>query len=335
MTDDIQRMLAAACESRPTPIPIDDVIRRGRRRTRLRRSGGAAFSMLAVGGVLAAVAAWPPGGSPTGPADQPADRADRSAVAEQPGPATVGDDEVVRRCQPLDRGFVTNSENKAGGGTEPIDDWSVAVTQARATWIRAILVSPDEQRFAYCMSDQRGPGRGDYYREAADLRPPFDVRVGINGSEGPVPDGVARLTFETPDGAVTDATIVDGFYLWYADKTVWGPDPVWATFYNADGKVLKRVNANPTSAVPSCVWAVVGDQILCKSDDGTVEDRMPVRDDKLDCDWEAQRGSQEPDGPPLADGQMMVCRGAAGEVVGVFNNSPDGPGPVMGGALPR
>src|SRR5690606_22571513 len=101
---------------------------------------------------------------------------------------------------------------------------------------------------AYCRSDQRGIGHGDYYREAVGLGPEFDVWISDGMAQGPVPDGVARLTFETPDGEISEARIENGFFLWYAPESDWGGAPVWATFYDADGDVLKRVNANPASS---------------------------------------------------------------------------------------
>jgi hypothetical protein len=242
MNDDINRLLASACEGEGRSIRhrVDDVVRRGRRRVRIRRSGGTAFSMLAVGGVLAAiVTAWPASGPSAGDRD-----ADPAATDSQPGPATVPDDEVIRRCKPLDHDYVTHAGTKGGGGTDPIDDWSVVVTQAADTWIRAILLSPDERRYAYCRTDRRGVDFGDYHRSAVDIGPDYGAWVSFGAAQGTVPDTVARLTFETPDGTVTDATIVDGFYLWSAASSDWGSEPVWATFYDADGDILERVDAN-------------------------------------------------------------------------------------------
>ena len=135
MTDDINRMLASACEGRPIHASIDDVVRRGRRRVRLRRSGGAAFSMLAVGGVLAAITAWPAGGPLT-----PERGSDSAATAvSQPGPATIGDDEVIQRCLELNHEFVRWSENKAGGGTDPIDEFVQLAEQVAREFPNAIF----------------------------------------------------------------------------------------------------------------------------------------------------------------------------------------------------
>jgi hypothetical protein len=279
MTDDIGRMLAAACEDRPAHASIDAVVRRGRRRVRLRRSGGAVFSVLAVGGVLAALTALPTGGPSPSPSDQ----------------------EVINRCEALDDEFVASSSDSDGGGTDPINDWSVAVKQTQDTWTRAILVSPDEERYAYCMSDLRGLKR-DYYREAVDHRVGFsDVTLGQNGAEGQVPDGVTRLTFMTPDGTVSEATIANGFFLWYSSRSDWGVQPVRATFYDADGNLLKQLNVNPaTATAPSCLWRMAGDELVCSTDAGTVLDRLPRHNEQWGCDWQE---------PAMKDngGQSLYC----------------------------
>jgi len=177
--------------------------------------------------------------------------APRGAVVAPPPVAGMTDGEIIRRCRVLDREFVGVSSNKAGGGTDAIDDWTVVLKQAPQHWVQALLVSPDGRRFAHCTIDTRGKYREEYLREAVEAEPDYRVYTGgIDGVAGSLPRNVARLTFETPEGVVSEARVTDGFFLWfngrpYADK------PIWATFYDPAGKQLARFNANPTPNQPT------------------------------------------------------------------------------------
>lgn len=82
---------------------------------------------------------------------------------------------------------------------------------------------------------------------------PDDVRMGV----GPVPDGVARISFELPDGEVVDAQIAAGLWLF---RTVQPPEsplddaPILVRVYGADGAVLAEggINEHPPMATE---WA--------------------------------------------------------------------------------
>ena len=171
------KVLADASDDgdRPLEYSIDRLIRRGRRRVLVRRSAGVAASVVTAGAVVlgAAQVAGGTGGAGleqapvagSGQAEASAARsavsppAPRGAVVAPPPVAGMTDGEIIRRCRVLDREFVGVSSNKAGGGTDAIDDWTVVLKQAPQHWVQALLVSPDGRRFAHCTIDTRGKYR--------------------------------------------------------------------------------------------------------------------------------------------------------------------------------
>lgn len=66
------------------------------------------------------------------------------------------------------------------------------------------------------------------------------------GAAGQTPPDVARMTFESPEGRTSDATVRDGFFAWRS--AVDGVDdfnqPLWVTLYDPDGEQIERVGAN-------------------------------------------------------------------------------------------
>jgi hypothetical protein len=261
MTLDIERLLAEACDDHDRPLrhSVDEVVRRGRRRARVRRTGEVAAGTVLAGAVVTGFVTLNGGGEvqPAGPATgstpttAPEPRPSKVVPvrqADQPPADPVSDDEVRRRCAPLDSDSLRGTPNKAGGGTDPVRNWRVVLSHGRDRWFQAILVSPDGKRYAFC---EENAGQGEPYdglmRQAAALTRGYKAYVTNSGASGPLPAPVARLTFRTPDGRVSEARIVDGYYLWYSNLR-WvdlGRRPVWATFYAADGRVLARFNANP------------------------------------------------------------------------------------------
>jgi hypothetical protein len=270
---DIDRLLDEASDDagRPLRRPLDDVVRRGRRRVMRRRIGGAAASTLAVGGLVSGAALWagPEAGSgfDGGPAATGSSTTTTKVptgirVIPPPPVATMSDREIVRKCKVEDEEFLRLSENKAGGGTDPIDDWTVLIKQAPQYRVQAVLVSPDGNRRAYCVLDSRDGGqRNDYNREAFENPDYKIVTGGIDGAVDRVPDKVARVTFETPDGEVSEARIKAHIVLWFNGRP-FTDGPVWANFYDASGNRLARFKAAgttatsaPTKAVPSSTAA--------------------------------------------------------------------------------
>lgn len=70
------------------------------------------------------------------------------------------------------------------------------------------------------------------------------VRFGV----GPVPEGVARITFEMPDGQVTDAEIAAGTWMFRSVEPVqdpYDPAPIIVRAYDAAGALLVEGDAMP------------------------------------------------------------------------------------------
>lgn len=277
MTPDIDRLLAEACDDHDRPLhrSIDEVVRRGRRRARVRRTGEVTAGAVVAGAVVTGLVGLGGGQGGQGGESQPA--GDPSATARTGSPAgprvsvrhpstpaagprrqagqppadPVSDAEVRRRCAPHDIEFRQVSENKAGGGNDPISDWTVVLSHGRDHWFQSILVSADGKRFAFCQDSAKEAEPYDgYAREAVALTKDYTVQISDEGAFGPLPDRVARLTFRTPDGTVSDAKVSGGFFVWYTNLGYLDLQgrPVWATFYDAAGRQLARVDANPYQA---------------------------------------------------------------------------------------
>jgi hypothetical protein len=280
MRTEIEDLLADAADDSAQPLhhSIDDIIRRGRRGTRLRQAGTITASALTVGAIVGVFTLWPSGGAhPNGGTVQPAGPAATtsstpsspgstrsSPVARTPGatltmdaetgqllqpPASkLTDAQIIARCKQADDDFLSSTSNKVGGGTDKIDNWKVRITQGQDTWFRAILQSPDGKRIARCQVRFGGSGApGGYYdRNAVVPTPPFKVWTDGDGSWGQIPQNVARVTFQVADGPLMEATVTKGFYVLYAYLPyvdVKGK-PIWATFYDAQGKELARFDSN-------------------------------------------------------------------------------------------
>ncbi|MPZ60244.1 MAG: hypothetical protein GEU93_02875 [Propionibacteriales bacterium] len=253
-------LLNDLCADPPTSdqLPGDD-IRRGRRLLRRRRValGGttlASVAVLAVGVTLAPDVLSADGGA-----------SDSGVTSTQ---QALSDGEILEGCAVADEQFRDATDPaKAGGGTDPIDDWRVEVSGLNDRGVTAVLVSPDRERYAFCGLDERGSEYGDYYRHGVDVVPPsFDVWVQYDRERcepsdpesgrclawyagGLAPAEVDRVTFRTPDGEVTEADVSNGYYVWTAESEgrVDETKPVWATFYDADDEQLARRNANAAS----------------------------------------------------------------------------------------
>lgn len=258
MSSDIEDLLVDAADDSAEPMrhTVDDVVRRGRRGQRLRRISAVAVSAIAVAGVATAVAVLPgqDDEAPVAGLGMPAPESTISldpktgkATEVLPAKSALSDAQVIARCQPAD-GQYRQSAAKAGGGSESISGWKVALTQGAGSWVSAILVSADKQRFAYCL-DNAGTGTpsDDYQRQAVTADKPYVVWADQNGSRGVVPSGVAKVDFLTSDGVTSPAAIENGFFLWASRRTAVGDPmaPIWAIFSDAQGREVARFNANP------------------------------------------------------------------------------------------
>lgn len=258
MSSDIEDLLVDAADDSAEPMrhTVDDVVRRGRRGQRLRRISAVAVSAIAVAGVATAVAVLPGQddeapvaglGLPAPESTISLDPKTGKATEVLPAKSALSDAQVIARCQAAD-GKYRQSAGKAGGGSESISGWKVALTQASGSWVSAILVSPDQKRFAYCL-DNAGTGApsDDYQRQAVTADKPYVVWADHNGSRGVVPSGVAKVDFLTSDGVTSPAAVEDGFFLWASRRTAVGDPsaPIWAIFSDAQGREVARFNANP------------------------------------------------------------------------------------------
>jgi hypothetical protein len=258
MSSDIEDLLVDAADDSAEPMrhTVDDVVRRGRRGQRLRRISAVAVTAIAVAGVATAIAVLPGQddeppvaglGLPSAETTISLDPKTGKATEVLPAKSALSDAEVIARCRPAD-GQYRQSAAKAGGGSESISGWKVALTQGAGSWVSAILVSPDQQRFAYCL-DNAGSGtpNDDYLRQSVTADKPYVVWADHNGSRGVVPRGVAKVDFLTSDGVSSPAAVENGFFLWASRRSAVGDPsaPIWAIFSDAQGREVARFNANP------------------------------------------------------------------------------------------
>jgi hypothetical protein len=240
MTDDMGRLLRDASDDggRPVGFAIEELVVRGRRRVRQRRSSFAAVAGVAVLGLAAsAVTAWPSG----------ADRDGGPAIS------TADDGALIERCAELDD---TYREETGHPDSEPIDDWSIRVRQADTESISMMLAPQDQREVAFCRLDLTGLAtRDDYWRGTyiPILDAPADSTAIGDGkllwsSGGTTSEKIGRMTYETADGVVAEAARSGRYYVWQHETTDVGPDePVWVTFYYVDSdEVAFRTRAKDT-----------------------------------------------------------------------------------------
>ncbi len=269
MSTDLETLLARAADDTDQPLlhTVEDAVRRGRRSQRLQRSGAVAASALTAGAVIAGVTVWTGAGAPKDEGTQPAGSPTMTTTVTvdtktgkvvQPPASTLTGAQIIARCRPQDEVFRRVSSNKAGGGSDELDQWKVVVTQGESTWFRAILRSPDGKRYAYCQDNTAaGAPYDDYYRQAVGLDKPYEVWSDRDGSKGELPANVARVSFVEPDGWTSDATVKGGFFLWKANlptSQVHGK-PIWAIFYDAHGRELARFDTNQHGDPPRALYS--------------------------------------------------------------------------------
>lgn len=257
MRTEIDDLLNEAADDSAQPLnhSIDDIIRRGRRGARLRRTGVVAASALTAAAVVTAVSLWPGSGDGIRPSGiQPAGTPGVTVTLDvktgkvlQPPASKLTAAQIIAKCLKQDTDRIPN---KAGGGSDPIGDWTVKITQGQGTWFRAILESPDGKRRARCQHNEtRNVTPYDSFdREAKGLLRPYEVWSDRDGSWGEVPKNVARVTFDY-EGMKSDALVKNGYYVWYAELpyTEVKGKPIWAIFYDAKGKELARFDSNPSN----------------------------------------------------------------------------------------
>ncbi|WP_406054885.1 hypothetical protein [Kribbella sp. NBC_00889] len=243
MSTDLEQLMIQAADDTDHPLQtsVDDIVRRGRRTTRITRAATAATTLVTTAAVVAGITAWT-GHRPDGvqPAGVPG-----AGPTLQPAASHLTDAQIVSRCRPLDDQWQLGN-HKAGGGTGSIAGWKVAISQAADNWIRAILVSPDKKKWAICQENSNAGAPTDYYlREDLKFQEAFVNWTDNNGTEGPVPKSVASVEIQI-DGVTSEAAVKNGFMLWYADLTPLKvrDKPIWAIYYDKNGRELARFDTN-------------------------------------------------------------------------------------------
>jgi hypothetical protein len=168
---------------------VVDVVRRGRRGVRLRRAGAVPASVVTACAVATGVTTWAGGNTNNTGGVQPAGTPGTTVTIDvktgQPLPlqasaSKLTDAQIINRCKVQDNHW-RQSSHKAGGGTESVAGWKVAVNHAKGSWLRAILVSPDHKRWAVCQDNQgSGAPYDSYLRE--DLKWQKDFRCTLNST---------------------------------------------------------------------------------------------------------------------------------------------------------
>lgn len=210
---------------RPVGFALEDLVVRGRRQVRRRRSGFAAVAGAAVVGLVA--------GGVT------AVSSDRDRVAE---PSGAGD---VERCAALDRAFV----EEVGADVPRIDDWSIQLRQSGDAADSLILASDSGRGYAYCRLDQTGGDTyDDYFRWGSRGGLDFDLTTGEDGhvvvtSAGDWTEG--SLAFETADDVRSEPVWNGTYFIWQHEMDGVDPAaPVTATYYRPDGSIINSQNLN-------------------------------------------------------------------------------------------
>jgi hypothetical protein len=240
MTDDMGRLLQDASDDggRPVGFAMEELVVRGRRRVRQRRSSFAAVAGVAALGLAAsAVTGWPSG-------------VDRDS---SPAISTGDDAALIEHCAELDDAY---REETGHADSKPIDDWSIKVRQADSESISMILAPQDQREVAFCRLDLTGLETRDDYWRGTDISvvdaPADPTAIGDDmvlwSSAGTMSDKIGRMTYETADGVVTEAARFGRYYVWQHETTDVGPDEtVWVTFYQANSdEVAFRTRANDT-----------------------------------------------------------------------------------------
>ncbi len=177
MSNDIQRLLAAAADDSDQPLRTDvgDIVARGRRSARNRRIATVTTAALTTAAVVGGITTWSstrndgaePAGKPTNTITMDVktgrliDGETGKTVAPPPPVSPLTDAEILQRCKQYDREYVdsmrergANSYDKAG----PIDArWKVVVKSGDKSRLDAMFLAPDKSIVSTCRMD--GPGK--------------------------------------------------------------------------------------------------------------------------------------------------------------------------------
>jgi hypothetical protein len=254
MTDTLREALREAAYegSRPEAGTTGrELLRRGRQKARRRTIFGTAAGAVAL---VAAI------GVPLTTSTQP-DTSDQTAPHHSAGPShSAAPSETATGPA---SGFTRAADLKdVCVGIDRIADWTVRAVVYSNGVLTAVMTSPDGTMFADCV------GSGDSATASIPLRPNVEDDPGYTslrnrhwyddscartenpchwGGSGQISTEVARMVFESSDGQTYEADVNDGYFAWQSEVTDVDVmnQPLMVTLYDADDKLIDRVNANP------------------------------------------------------------------------------------------
>jgi hypothetical protein len=257
VSNDIERLLAAAADDADQPLQTDveDILIRARRSVRRTRIATITTAALTTGAIIVAgIVAWPSNQADSGPAGEPGtistELGSGKKLALKPPVSPLSDVEILKRCDPLDKEYIesmaertANSFDKAGRINAK---WTVVVKTGTGDKVSAMLLSPDKTIVGTC----RLEGESMYVADSSYGRTPLTevpVRKGLMSAKEAFqgPATMTRVFADLPDGSLQEGLVgKDGFYSFGA------PDRSTQTQvrgYDADGKkVFEWSNKPPT-----------------------------------------------------------------------------------------
>ncbi|TDD58561.1 hypothetical protein E1263_18780 [Kribbella antibiotica] len=252
MSNDIERMLAAAADDTDQPLhtDIDDILTRGRRSVRNSRITIAATAALTTLAILGGVSVWTKslstGTEPAGPTGititkdgLAIDRETGETAAPPPPVSPVSDAEAISRCAPSDKqelefGNGRNTWDTAG----PIDNrWQVLLKSGDQNLLYAVFMAPDRSVVASCTMESPDQHIRSDRLSTRTLDGAKEPQVVSAQRMIPVP-GVTRVLIGTDTGATREALVGrDGYFtLGYAGNHDQGPSFRRIRGYDATGK---------------------------------------------------------------------------------------------------
>ncbi|GAB3922549.1 hypothetical protein GCM10029976_011300 [Kribbella albertanoniae] len=181
MSNDIERMLAAAADDTDQPLhtDIDDILTRGRRSVRRSRIAIASTSVLTTLAIVGGLTVWQ-GTLQQGEAPAKTPKSETITVdpktgritdnetgiqATLPPPASpLSDAAVLKRCRWSDSEYVQSNKERGSNAYDqagPINaEWRVLVKSGDQKRLEALFLAPDRSIVSLCsQKDERGEGR--------------------------------------------------------------------------------------------------------------------------------------------------------------------------------
>jgi hypothetical protein len=228
MSNDIERLLAAAADDadRPLTTDVDDLLVRARRSVRKSRIATVSTAVITTGVIIAGVATWsanrhesvgPAGESITYDANTGRITGDETGARVQPPPpvSTLSDANLRDQCKQADNEWLgvmkergPNPYDKAG----PLDArWKVVVKAGAGNRVQAIFLSPDKSIYARCALTGVRQAQS-YGRFSTSPRPVGSLKQSTGDSR--VPDGVRAVLVDVDGESVPRQALLgtEGFY---------------------------------------------------------------------------------------------------------------------------